>query len=152
MLLFLSLRNKLGQTIPHGLQGIQPILWWMPILTFATKILWTGSESSNTTNPKLGSFPPTPFVLMRSSTTFPKPVEGKSHMNKNHNLPPSASSQPTPHTNSSVRPYVNVTHVSDTAQFRSLVWSWYLLMKNSFSSLSSMSCGRFPTNSWWLSG
>lgn len=53
----------------------------MPILTFATRIRWTGSESSNTTKPKLGSFPPTPLVLMRSSTTFPKPGEtkGKRH-------------------------------------------------------------------------
>lgn len=58
----------------------------MPILTFATKIRWTGSESSNTTNPKLGSFPPTPLVFMRSSTTFPKPgkTQGKSHVIKNH--------------------------------------------------------------------
>lgn len=54
----------------------------MSVLTFATKIRWTGSESSNTTNPKLGSFPPTPLVLMRSSTTFPKPgrTRGKSHV------------------------------------------------------------------------
>lgn len=44
-------------------------------LTFAIKILWTGSESSKTTKPKFGSFPPTPLVLMRSSTTFPKPVK-----------------------------------------------------------------------------
>ena len=57
----------------------------MPILTFATKIRWTGSESSNTTKPKLGSFPPTPLVFMRSSTTFPKPgkTRGKSHVTKN---------------------------------------------------------------------
>lgn len=39
--------------------------------TFAPRILCTGSESSKTTNPKLGSFPPTPLVFIRSSTTFP---------------------------------------------------------------------------------
>lgn len=58
----------------------------MPVLTFATRIRWTGSESSNTTNPKLGSFPPTPLVFMRSSTTFPKPgrTGGKSHVTEKH--------------------------------------------------------------------
>lgn len=39
--------------------------------TLAARILCTGSESSKTTNPKLGSFPPTPLVLIRSSNTFP---------------------------------------------------------------------------------
>lgn len=39
--------------------------------TLAPRIFCTGSESSKTTNPKLGSFPPTPLVLIRSSTTFP---------------------------------------------------------------------------------
>lgn len=39
--------------------------------TLAPRILCTGSGSSKTTNPKLGSFPPTPLVLIRSSTTFP---------------------------------------------------------------------------------
>jgi len=75
---------------PHclGLTAFDPSFegYPMPILTFATKIRWTGSESSNTTNPKFGSFPPTPFVFMRSSTTFPKPgkTAGKSHVIKNH--------------------------------------------------------------------
>lgn len=39
--------------------------------TLAPRILCTGSESSKTTKPKLGSFPPTPLVLIRSSTTLP---------------------------------------------------------------------------------
>lgn len=41
------------------------------IIGLAPRILCTGSESSKTTNPKLGSFPPTPLVFIRSSTTFP---------------------------------------------------------------------------------
>lgn len=45
--------------------------------TLAPRILCTGSDSSKTTNPKLGSFPPTPLVLIRSSTTFPYAEEKK---------------------------------------------------------------------------
>lgn len=75
---------------PHyvGFKAFSPSFegYSVPILTFATKIRWTGSESSNTTKPKLGSFPPTPLVFMRSSTTFPKPgkAQGKRHIIKNH--------------------------------------------------------------------
>lgn len=43
----------------------------MAFLTLTPKILCTGSESSKTTKPKLGIFPPVPLVLIRNSTTFP---------------------------------------------------------------------------------
>lgn len=40
--------------------------------TLLLRIFWTGSESSNTTNPKFGSFPP---LLIRSSRTVPYSVD-----------------------------------------------------------------------------
>lgn len=135
------------------------------ILTFATKILWTGSESSNTTKPKLGSFPPTPLVFMRSSTTFPKPVkaQGKSHVTKTYSVS-SATSPASQITLMGLRhvEFPRVATASATCLFNTgqasvfllclCSWNCYLLMKNSFSSLSSISCGKFPTKSWWLSG
>lgn len=45
--------------------------------TLAPRISCTGSGLSKTTNPKLGSFPPTPLVLIRSSRTFPYAAKNK---------------------------------------------------------------------------
>lgn len=54
--------------------------------TLAPRILCTGSESSKTTNPKLGNFPPTPFVLIRSSTTFPYAARKKKKKGKSTDI------------------------------------------------------------------
>lgn len=98
--------------------------------TLAPRILCTGSESSKTTNPKLGSFPPTPLVLIRSSTTFPYAAKGgKKYLMK-----------------------LIFIHALKRGHGQSVDFRGNLLMKNSLSSLSSMSCGRLPTKSWWLSG
>lgn len=103
--------------------------------TFAPRILCTGSESSKTTNPKLGSFPPTPLVLIRSSTTVPYAVRKKVC---NYSSP--------------LKKKPLIFHVVENSLTKSCFFWGNLLMKKSLSSLSSMSCGRLPTKSWWLSG